>query len=90
MKPFTYDTYQDVRTNLFYYSAIGLNLAGFAAYQWVLPDPHRWYVSGLFEALLKNPLVSGLVAAGAGLAVFTAVAFVLVEIVKVHDRSLST
>ena len=28
MPPFSYETYQDVRKNLFYYSAITLNLSG--------------------------------------------------------------
>jgi hypothetical protein len=86
MPAFTYDTYQDVRKNLFRYSAITLNLAGFAAYQWILPPSHQQWVSKWFEYLSKNPVAGGLLKGGVGIAIFSGLAFVLIEFLKVHDR----
>ena len=85
MPPFSYETYQDVRKNLFYYSAITLNLSGFAAYQWILPLSHRQWVDKIVAQLTSNSILGGLLTGGVGVALFTGLASVLIEIIKVHD-----
>jgi hypothetical protein len=85
MALFDYETYQDVRKNLFYYSAIALNLAGFAAYQWILPISHRLWVDNVIDELTNNSILGGLLTGGVGLVIFTGLAFTLIEIIKVHD-----
>ena len=87
MPPFTYETYQDVRKNLFYYSAITLNIAGFTAYRCVLPPSHQQWVSNWFEYLSQDPIIGGLFKVGVGVAIFTGLAFVLIEFLKIHDHT---
>ncbi len=86
MKVFTYDTYQDVRKNLTYYSWVSLILAGFAAYEWILPPSHQESVNRAVKALTDSPLLGGLLKGGAAVAIFYGLAFLLIEILKVHDH----
>jgi hypothetical protein len=79
---FTYDSYQDVRKNLFKYSIIPLLIAGFFAYLRILPQSHRDFVDNFFLTLNSPTWIKPL----SGIAAFTLVAFVLTEIIKVHDQ----
>jgi hypothetical protein len=79
---FTYDTYQDVRRNLFLYSIIPLNIAGFIVYTWILPPSHQKAVSASIDVVSNGLWMKGI----SGLLVFSLFAFLIVEIFKFHDR----
>ena len=83
---FTYTTYQDVRRNLFKYSAPFLIAAGFAAYGFILPEPHRAAVFQLLQKVTVLEPWKSLVGVGAGTAVFAFIAFLMTEVLKLHDR----
>jgi hypothetical protein len=83
---FKYETYQDVRRNLFLYSIPTLVVVGFFAFFCVLPSAHRQSVIALFEAIATSPVWKGILGAGAGLTVFVILAFLVTEILQVHDQ----
>lgn len=83
---FTYTTYQDVRRNLFKYSLPFLVLAGFATYGFILPSAHQITIRGWFEVVATTEPWKSVVGAGTGLAVFGAFAFLITEVIKLHDR----
>jgi len=59
---FGYETYQDVRKNLFYYSIPILNIAGFFLFFEIIPPNHQTAITSLIEYLssfaLLKPLLS--------------------------------
>lgn len=79
---FSYDSYQDVRHNLFLYSLPFLIAAGFYTYNVLLPPPWRASITGILTVVSEHPLWKG----GSGLAVFIAIAYLLTEILQVHDQ----
>ena len=83
---FTYDTYQDVRQNLFLYSSPLLVLAGFFAYLKILPPAHQKAIAGLLEYISTTQPWKGLLGAGLGIGMFVGLAFLLVEILQIHDQ----
>lgn len=82
MPRFAYDTYQDVRNNLAWYTILPLNVAGFVVYNCVLPATHQKAITTLTDLILSGTWFKGI----SGVVVFSLVAFLLVEIVKIHDR----
>lgn len=82
---FSYETYQDVRNNVFKYSVVLLNVAGWAVLAWVVPPAVQSWLASLVGQLLPEPW-KALVNTVGVLGVFALVAFALVELFKVHDR----
>jgi uncharacterized membrane protein len=83
---FGYETYQDVRHNLFLYSTPVLIAAGFFAFFGILPPKHQQLVTGFLEALSTAQPWKGMLGAGVGVIAFAGVAYFLTEIVQVHDQ----
>ena len=83
---FTYDTYQDVRQNLFGYSAPFLVVAGFFTYLKILPPTHQNAMAGLLEYVSTAQPWKGLLGTGLGIGIFIGLAFLLVEVFQVHDQ----
>jgi hypothetical protein len=79
---FEYDDYQDVRHNLFLYSSPVLIAAGFLLFFFVLPQAHQDAITRWQETVSTHPLWKG----GSGLAVLVFLTYLLVEVVKIHDR----
>ena len=82
MDLFKYDDYQSVRWNLFLYSIPVLNVGGFLAFEFILPTASQQWVGSVINHLSAHPLLK----AGSGAAVFSLVAYLMVEIFKIHDR----
>lgn len=79
---FKYDTYQDVRLNLFLYSIIPLNVFGFLVFYGILPtDIQNWFLS-LIQWLTSLQILHYL----SGLVALTGLAFLLTEIIQIHDQ----
>ncbi len=79
---FKYDTYQDVRKNLFLYSIVPLNIVGFFVFNCILPDAVQEWIVSLGQHLSSLPLfhyVSGIIT-------LSFLAFLLTEIIQIHDR----
>jgi hypothetical protein len=83
---FTYDTYQDVRHNLFLYSLPFLVVAGFFTFFCVLPSEHQSTVIRVLDLISNAQPWKGLAGAGLGLVVFVALAFLMTELFQVHDQ----
>lgn len=83
---FGYDTYQDVRRNLFYYSVPTLVLAGFFFFFFVLPPTQQSAVTVLIEKFTSSPLWKWTLGGASGLAIFTGLAFVMTEVLQIHDQ----
>jgi hypothetical protein len=83
---FGYDTYQDVRHNLFLYSTPFLVCAGFFAFFNVLPKPHQQTVVQFLESMSNTQPMKGLLGTGIGVLAFAGVAFLLTEVIQVHDQ----
>ena len=83
---FTYETYQDVRDNLFKYSTPFLVVAGFFTYLRILPATHQQKVIALIEYVTNTEPWKGLLGASIGIVVFVSLAFVLTELFQVHDQ----
>jgi hypothetical protein len=76
---FGYDTYQDVRRNLFFYSTPFLVAAGFFAFFFVLPPTHQRAASGFLETISNTQPWKGALGVALGTCAFGFVAFVLTE-----------
>jgi hypothetical protein len=83
---FKYDNYQDVRHNLFIYSVPFLLISGFFVYFRVLPPIHQQVIMTSIEHLTKNEIWKGVWGAGLGVAIFSCIAFLLTEIIQIHDK----
>lgn len=83
---FGYDTYQDVRHNLFLYSTPFLIGAGFFAFFCVLPMPSEQAVVRFLESVSNTQPWKGLLGTGIGAVAFGGVAFLLTEIIQIHDQ----
>jgi hypothetical protein len=83
---FTYDTYQDVRHNLFLYSIPVLVIAGFFAYFWILPLSVQNRVTHVVSSLASSPVWKEVLGGVSGIAFFAALAFLMTEILQVHDQ----
>jgi hypothetical protein len=82
---FSYETYQDVRDNLFKYAVVPLNIVGATIVLFVFPPAWRVALKGILDTLIQEPWKT--VVDGAGvIAAFTILAFLLIEVFKVHDR----
>ena len=77
---FSYDTYQDVRNNLFLYSLPFLVVAGFFTFAGVLPPEHQRAITGALAYIRSVEPWKSVVSAGIGIVVFSAVAFLLIEL----------
>lgn len=79
---FKYETYQDVRRNLFWYSIIPLNISGFLVFYGIIPSAHQQIILSVIQSVTSQTIfhyITGLVA-------FTGLAYLLTEIIKIHDR----
>ncbi len=83
---FGYDSYQDVRRNLFLYSTPFLIGAGFFAFFYVLPMPAQQAVVRFLESVSNTQPWKGMLGGGIGIVAFGVVAFLLTEIIQVHDQ----
>lgn len=83
---FGYDTYQDVRHNLFRYSIPVLIGAGFFAYFRILPQSAQNQVSEVISWFVSSPIGKGVLGGISGIFVFVLLAFLMTEILKVHDQ----
>ncbi len=79
---FDYETYQDVRRNLFLYSTPVLVGSGFFAYWLILPGSHREVINKLFANFPAESWLKG----ASGVVLFSVIAFVLTELLQVHDK----
>jgi len=79
---FTYETYQDVRHNLFKYCLPLLIAAGFLSYFFVVPPTFRNTVDALFSSLPGQDWLKG----ASGVVVFGLVAFLMTEVLQVHHN----
>jgi hypothetical protein len=80
---FSYDSYQDVRHNLFLYSVPFLVAAGFFSFTCVLPVEEQQAVTRALAYLQSSEPWKGIVG---GTVVFAAFAFILTELFQVHDQ----
>lgn len=83
---FDYETYQDVRHNLFLYSTPVLIIAGFFTYFCVLPAALQRVVVRVLEYVSNTEPLKGILGTAAGVIVFAGIAFLLTEIIQVHDQ----
>jgi hypothetical protein len=83
---FNYETYQDVRRNLFFYSIPVLVVAGICAFLFVLPPTLQQTISDQLESLTNSTIGKGILKFGSGVVVFALIAFLMTEILQVHDR----
>jgi hypothetical protein len=83
---FTYDTYQDVRRNLFRYAIPSLIIAGFFTFFCVLPVPTQEAVVRSLEFVSNTQPWKGLLGSGIGVGGFAFIAFLLTEVIQVHDQ----
>ncbi len=83
---FNYETYQDVRRNLFLYSIPVLIVAGFFAYFCILPSSYQQQLTSLGQLLTESPIWKGVLGGISGILLFTLVAFLMTEIFQVHDQ----
>lgn len=83
---FDYDTYQGVRHNLFLYSTPVLLIAGFFTYFFVLPPALQQATVQALEYIANTEPLKGIVGTTAGFVVFVGIAFILTEIIQVHDQ----
>ena len=82
----TYETYQYVRRMITYYAAGAFILGGLLIYLWVVPDWVRQRGQHMLLTLVGSPLVA-LIGPWASVAVVSFVlAWLLFEVLKVHDR----
>jgi hypothetical protein len=86
MNLFTYDTYQDVRKNLFLYSIPFLIAAGFFCYWRILSPQHQNKIWSLFSYISKSEGWKAISGTGVGIVLFSLIAFVLTELFQVHDQ----
>ena len=86
MEFFSYETYQDVRKNLFFYSLPSLIVAGFFCYWRILPLAHQAAIWSVFSYVSNSEgwkIVSG---GGVGIVLFSAIAYLMTEVFQVHDQ----
>lgn len=86
MESFKYDSYQDVRRNLFKYSIPVLIVAGFFWYLYILPPKHREIANILLKHLSEEQPWKGILGSVTGVTVFSCIAFILTEIFQIHDH----
>lgn len=86
MNLFTYDTYQDVRKNLFYYSIPFLIAAGFFCYWRILPPAHQQAIWSLISYVSNSEGWKAFSGTGIGIVLFSVIAFLLTELFQVHDQ----
>jgi hypothetical protein len=86
MDLFTYDTYQDVRKNLFRYSIPSLIAAGFFTYWMILPSDDRKFVRSIFAYLTTSEAWKSVSEGGVIVLLFSFLAFALTELFQVHDQ----
>lgn len=79
---FEYKSYQAVRHNLWLSASPILLVAGFFAFFRILPEGHQTALVTLQEVVASNPIWKGVSGAG----VLVALAALLIEVLKVHDR----
>ena len=85
---FNYKTYQDVRHNLFLYSTPVLIITGFFTYFRVLPPALQKVVVHTLEYVSTAEPWRDLLGSTAGIAVFAGIAYLLTEIIQIHDRNI--
>jgi hypothetical protein len=83
---FTYDTYQDVRKNLFFYSLPSLIVAGFFCYSRILPPAHQTAIWSIFSYVSKSEGWKMLSGSGFGILLFSVIAYLMTEVFQVHDQ----
>jgi hypothetical protein len=81
---FDYQSYQDVRKNLFWYW-LGVLVVGFLGLSFVLPDAHRRAVESLVKRMAAGTPLESVAGVTVGGVVLVAVAFLLAEVLKFHD-----
>ena len=86
MNLFAYDTYQDVRKNLFFYSIPSLIGAGLFCWWRIIPPEHQRVISSWLSYLSHDDFWNGVAGTGAGIILFSLVAYLLTEILQVHDQ----
>jgi hypothetical protein len=86
MDLFTYETYQDVRKNLFFYSVPSLVVAGFFCYWRILPPAHQHSIWSVFSYISNSEGVKAISGGVSGIVVFSLVAYLLTEVFQVHDQ----
>jgi hypothetical protein len=79
---FGYETYQDVRKNLFYYSIPILNIAGFYLFFSIIPPKHQTFITSLIDYLSTFTILKPII----GVALFSGASMLLTETFQVHDR----
>jgi len=83
---FSYNTYQDVRKNLFRYSVPFMTFTGFFIYWMIFPVDLQQRVSDLIGLITTTPPWNSLLGTGFGIGVFTFIAFIVTEVFKIHDQ----
>ena len=83
---FGYDTYQDVRHNLFLYSTPVLIVAGFFAYFRILPQSAQDRVTQAIGGLASTPIWKSVLNGLSGLIFFAILAFLMTEVLQIHDQ----
>jgi hypothetical protein len=86
MNLFTYDTYQDVRRNLFFYSIPFLIGAGFFCFWRILPAGHQNAIWSLLSYISNSEGWKIFSGTGVGIVLFILVAYALTELFQVHDQ----
>jgi hypothetical protein len=86
MALFEYRTYQDVRSNLLKYTIGLLNLAGFLSLFVIVSPAHRDTLTSLAKKVSETPFWSDTLKNGIAVVVFSALAYLLIEVLQVHDK----
>ena len=83
---FKYDTYQDVRKNLFTYSIPFFIVAGFMTFNYVFPQSLQKTILFFVENNIKQQNWQYIIKGGIGSVIFIIIAFLFTEIFQLHDQ----
>ena len=83
---FNYTSYKDVRTNILWWWVVVLFALRFVVSQWVLPTSHRDFIAKLVKDFGDVTAIGSFAGFTVGAVIILVAAFVLSELLRVHDH----